>query len=107
MRSVKLSSNAIVEILHCLCGHIHGTGMVSVLTLVLAALLWAAPAEAQQLGHKVLGSVGMLAGSQPDSGLYIVDQFASYGADALFDRAGRRIAAGLDLMRGQTRLASS
>jgi hypothetical protein len=71
--------------------------MVAVLTFVLIALIWATPAEAQQLGHKVLGSLGMLAGSQPDSGLYIVNQFASYGANAVFDRAGHRIPVGLDL----------
>jgi hypothetical protein len=70
---------------------------VKVLRLVLMMLIWAALAEAQQLGHKVLGSLGMFAGSQPDSGLYFVNQFASYGADELFDRAGHPIPVGLDL----------
>ena len=41
--------------------------------------------------------MGLLAGSQPDSGLYVVDQFAAYTADAAFDRAGHRIPVGLDL----------
>lgn len=71
--------------------------MRSVLRLALVALIWAAQAQAQQLGHKVLGSVGLFAGSQPDSGLYVVDQFASYGASELFDRQGHRIPVGLDL----------
>jgi hypothetical protein len=61
------------------------------------ALIWVASADAQQIGHKVLGSLGLFAGSQPDSGLYVVDQFASYGADEIFDRAGHRIPVGLDL----------
>jgi hypothetical protein len=68
-----------------------------VLIFVLMALIWAVPAEAQQLGHKVLGSLGLLAGSQPDSGLYVIDQFASYGANELFDREGHRIPVALDL----------
>jgi len=71
--------------------------IISVVVFFLMALLRAAPAEAQQLGHKVLGSLGLFAGSQPDSGLYLVDQFASYGADKLYDRAGNRIPVGLDL----------
>jgi hypothetical protein len=97
MRSAQVLSDAIIEILHRLRGRTDARRMVSVLTFVLVALIWAAPAEAQQLGHKVLGSLGLLAGSQPDSGLYVVDQFASYGADEVFDRAGHRIPVGLDL----------
>jgi hypothetical protein len=71
--------------------------MVSLLTLALVALTWGVPAAAQQLGHKALGSLGVLAGSQPDSGLYVVDQFASYGANEVYDRAGHRIPLELDL----------
>jgi hypothetical protein len=33
------------------------------------ALVRTAPAAGQQLGHKVLGSLGLLADSQPDNGL--------------------------------------
>jgi hypothetical protein len=58
---------------------------------VLMALIAAVSAEAQQLGHKVLGSLGLLAGSQPDSGLYVMDQFVSFGANELFDREGHHI----------------
>ncbi len=64
---------------------------------IVGALLLAAPVLAQQVGNKVLGTLGLLAGSQPDSGLYVVDQFASYGANEVFDRAGNRIPVGLDL----------
>jgi hypothetical protein len=97
MRSVKSRSNAIVEILHRLASRIDDKQVVSLLTLALMAVIWPARTEAQQLGHKVLGSLGLFAGSQPDSGLYVVDQFASYGANEVFDRAGHRIPVGLDL----------
>ena len=94
---MKALSNAIIETLHRLGGRPDASRMVSVVKFVLVALISAAPADAQQLGHKVLGSLGMLAGSQPDSGLYVVDQFASYGANEVFDRAGHRIPVMLDL----------
>ena len=71
--------------------------MLSLMRLALILLLWMAPAEAQQLGHKALGSLGLLAGSQPDSGLYVVSQFVSYGANEVFDRVGHQIPVGLDL----------
>ena len=47
------------------------------LAAALAALtLLAAPAEAQQaLGNKILGTLGLRAGSQPESGLYLADRF--------------------------------
>jgi len=67
------------------------------LTLVVLALVWSSPAEAQQIGHKVLGSLGLFAGSQPESGLYVMDQFASYGANEVFDREGHRLPVGLDV----------
>ncbi len=67
------------------------------LALVLIALLGGAPAAAQNLGHKVLGAVGLLAGSQPDSGLYVLDRFLSYNANEVFDGAGRRLPVSPDL----------
>lgn len=67
------------------------------LAFVLLALLRPAPAEAQQLSHKVLGSIGLLAGSQPDSGLYLLDGFYSYGSNEVFDGQGHRLPVGLDL----------
>jgi hypothetical protein len=60
-------------------------------------LIWVAPAEAQELGNKVLGALGLLAGSQPDSGLYVADRFLRYSANELIDRNGHRIPVGLDL----------
>jgi hypothetical protein len=63
----------------------------------MVALLWAAPAGAQELGHKALGTLGLLAGSQPSSGLYVVDRLLSYDANEVIDRNGRRVPVGLDL----------
>ena len=76
---------------------IHAPSRPSFLMFVLLALIGAARTEAQQLGHRVLGSLGLLAGSQPDSGLYVISQFASYGANELFDAEGHRIPLALDL----------
>jgi hypothetical protein len=67
------------------------------LTLVTVALIGAAPARAQDLGNKVLGTLGLLAGSQPASGLYVADRFLLYSANHLIDRNGNRIPVGLDL----------
>lgn len=77
---MKVLTDGLIGILRALGARTDARRMVSVLTFPLMALIWAAPAKAQQVGHKVLGSLGLLAGSQPDSGLYVVDQFASFGA---------------------------
>jgi hypothetical protein len=67
------------------------------LTFVIVVLIWAAPAGAQELGNKVLGALGLLAGSQPGSGLYVADRFLRYSANELIDRNGHPIPVGLDL----------
>ena len=72
----------------------HSTALAS----LLMAFVSTPSAPAQQLGHKVLGSAGMFAGSQPDSGLYVAYQFASYGSNEIYDRVGHIIPIpGLDL----------
>jgi hypothetical protein len=60
-------------------------------------LIRAAPAGAQELGNKVLGTLGLLAGSQPGRGVYVSDRFLRYSANELIDRSGHRIPVGLDL----------
>lgn len=67
------------------------------LALGAMALLGTVPAGAQDLGHKLVGSLGLGAGSQPDTGLYLADRFLSYRADELFDREGHRIPGDIDL----------
>jgi hypothetical protein len=55
-------------------------------------LAWARPAAAQeQLGNKMLGTIGLGAGSVPRSGLYLLGQLFSYGADTLVDRNGHAL----------------
>lgn len=67
------------------------------LTFVIVVFIWAAPVGAQELGNKVLGTLGLLAGSQPVSGLYVADRFLRYSSNNLIDRDGHRIPVGLDL----------
>lgn len=68
------------------------------LVLSVIALFRAEPSEAQQdLGHKMLGTIGLKAGFQPLSGLYIADRLLSYGAGQLIDRNGLRIPLNVDL----------
>jgi hypothetical protein len=66
------------------------------LTVVL--LLVSARAVAQeQLSHKLLGTLGLDAGTQPESGLYATDRFTWYGANQLRDRNGRLLPTGVDI----------
>ena len=63
-----------------------------------ATLLACGSASAQQVvGHKVGGTLGLGAGSQPDPGVYIVDQFVDYAAERLIGPRGNTIPLGLRL----------
>jgi len=58
----------------------------------------AARAQSQDLGHKILGGVGLDAGTQPDAGLYVGDRFLYYRANTLSDRNGDPVPVkGLDI----------
>ena len=48
-------------------------------------------AIAQELGHKLLGAIGINAGAQPAAGLYLLDRLAVYGAQQLRDRDGNAL----------------
>jgi hypothetical protein len=62
-----------------------------------AALLATCRARAQQqVGHKTLGTLGLQAGSQAPTGLYLVSQFAYYHSNELVDRNGRALPVGLN-----------
>jgi hypothetical protein len=62
-----------------------------------AATLVPGPSRAQQeVGHKILGSLGLQAGSQAPTGLYLVDQFTYYHTSELVDQNGRALPIGLD-----------
>jgi hypothetical protein len=55
-------------------------------------------AQSQDLGHKILGGIGLDAGTEPDAGLYVGDRVLYYRADELDDRNGERIPVkGLDI----------
>jgi hypothetical protein len=64
-----------------------------------AMLFLVQPASAQtQLGHKLLAGAGVDAGTQSESGLYLLDRFAYYSAERLNDQAGHRLPIrGLDI----------
>jgi hypothetical protein len=67
------------------------------MAISLAALLATGRARAQQqVGHKILGTLGLQAGSQAPTGLYLIDQFAFYHSNELVDRNGRALPVGLD-----------
>ncbi|AKF03593.1 SphA family protein [Sandaracinus amylolyticus] len=56
--------------------------------LVVATLLTSAPAAAQDLGHRLIGTQGLHAGRLREPGLYVADQLGYYHADTLRDREG-------------------
>jgi hypothetical protein len=51
----------------------------------------------EQLGHKLLGTLGLKAGSEPKPGVYLVDSFGFYHAGELADRNGNPIPSGLQI----------
>jgi hypothetical protein len=60
--------------------------------VLLAISIIARPLAAQQqLGHKLLGAVGIDAGTQADVGWYISDRFVWYSATTIRDASGRAI----------------
>ena len=62
------------------------------LLVVCAELLLAADSvDAQDLGHKLPGLIGLEAGKVPPPGLYLIDRVVSYEADELRDRTGMLI----------------
>jgi hypothetical protein len=64
----------------------------------LALLLIAATtADAQDLGHKLPGLLGLDAGRVPEPGVYVADRVVSYEADEVRDREGNLIPANIEL----------
>jgi hypothetical protein len=74
------------------------SGRLTLVASIAVMLLPAAPSQAQQdFGHKTLGTLGLDAGSQPESGLYVADGILFYGANQLKDRNGNRVPMDIDL----------
>jgi len=68
------------------------------LALTFAVLAYAIPASAQQdLGHKILGTLGLRAGSQQQPGVYVSDRVVFYRADRAVDRNGATIPIDVDI----------
>jgi hypothetical protein len=61
------------------------------------ALVAAQRCDAQDVGHKLLGTLGLKAGAQPTTGVYIADRLAIYSAGELFDRRGKRVPGSVDI----------
>src|SRR5262249_15584550 len=59
--------------------------------LALELLCSAGLLEAQDLGHKMPGVIGLDAGKIPEPGLYIVDRVVAYNSDQVRDRNGNII----------------
>jgi hypothetical protein len=66
--------------------------------IAVLASLWARHAAAQEpAGHKIVGTLGLDAGSQSDTGVYLLARSANYWANDLVDRNGHDLPIGLGL----------
>jgi len=71
-----------------------GSILLSLLVICVELMPGARRADAQDLGHKLPGLIGLDAGRIPQPGLYAIDRVVWYGADELRDRAGNRVPVG-------------
>lgn len=71
--------------------------LLGLLTAATAFAPGAAGAQGQDLGHKTLGTIGLLAGAQPQPGVYASTRLVYYAANELVDRDGRSLPVGLDI----------
>lgn len=68
------------------------------LAFIAAMMLTASPAAAQQLGQKLLGGIGIDAGTQAAPGFYLLDRFGYYSAGTLRNQSGNEVLIrGLDI----------
>ena len=67
------------------------TFLFLLLVVCVELLSAAARVDAQDLGHKLPGLIGLEAGKVPPPGLYLIDRLVSYEADELRDRRGTLI----------------
>jgi hypothetical protein len=58
------------------------------LLIAMGALVVASRCPAQELGHKLVGTLGLQAAVQPPTGLYLAEQFGYYASQQLYDRSG-------------------
>jgi len=69
-------------------------GALSLFAVSVGLILGARGADAQDLGHKLPGLIGLDAGRIPEPGLYAIDRIVWYMADEVRDRAGNRVPTG-------------
>jgi hypothetical protein len=67
-----------------------------VASLAVAMLVAGRARAQQQVGHKILGTLGLQAGSQAPTGLYVIDQFVYYHSSELVGRNGHALPIGLN-----------
>jgi hypothetical protein len=79
--------------------HTSSPGSLLLFAAALAvAIFTQSPCRGQDaVGHKLLGTLGLQAGSPPPPGIYVVDRIGTYHSDELVDRSGNRLPVGLDL----------
>ena len=73
---------------------VKGFILLSSLVVCLELVFGVRRADAQDLGHKLPGLIGLDAGRIPQPGLYAIDRVVWYEADQVRDRAGNRIPVG-------------
>jgi hypothetical protein len=73
---------------------VKGFILLSSLVVCLELMFGVRRADAQDLGHKLPGLIGLDAGRIPEPGLYAIDRVVWYEADHVRDRAGNRISVG-------------
>jgi len=71
-----------------------GFVLLSLLVAGVVLMPGARRADAQDLGHKLPGLIGLDAGRIPPPGLYAIDRVVWYAADEVRDRSGNRIPVG-------------
>src|SRR5262249_32302619 len=76
-----------------------GTAMARFRLSIAAVALAGTPASAQQLGTKIMGGLGIDAGTQSPPGLYLIDRFLQFTATKARDRNGDLLPIrGLDIL---------
>ena len=68
-----------------------GLHPLSLLAVCVVLMPGARNVDAQDLGHKLPGLIGLDAGRVPQPGLYAIDRVVWYRADEVRDRAGNRV----------------
>jgi len=94
MRSARQEQLTAEEVSPGASMRVKGFILLSLLLVCVELMPGARRADAQDLGHKLPGLIGLDAGRVPQPGLYAIDRVVWYGADEVRDRAGNRVPVG-------------